>query len=82
MSSCIPAYTWYEVVRLSVRCSEVARSPLEDVDKGNLYDLAHVTRWEPYDLHDLTHVSAVGSVVHTYRSCTTFHNGGYRTYFR
>ena len=22
--------------------------------------LAHVTRWEPYDLHDLAHASCVG----------------------
>ncbi|CAM9942637.1 unnamed protein product, partial [Laminaria digitata] len=34
--------------------------------------LAHVAGWEPYNLHDLTHVSWVGSVL--YRSCTIYHN--------
>ena len=28
-----------------------------------LYDLAHVSGWEPYSLHDLGHVSRVGSVL-------------------
>ena len=39
----------------------------------DLYDLAHVAGWEPFNLHDLAHVSWVGSVSH--RSCTTSHNG-------
>ena len=39
----------------------------------DLYDLAHVTGWDPYSLHDLGHVSWVGSVL--YRSCTSSHNG-------
>ena len=42
-------------------------------DLYDLYDLAHVVGWEPYNLHDLGHVSWVGSVLN--RSCTTSHNG-------
>ena len=42
-------------------------------DLYDLYDLAHVSGWEPQKLHDLGHVSWVGSVL--YRSCTTYHNG-------
>ena len=37
------------------------------------YDLAHVAGWEPHNLHDLGHVSGVGSVPHT--SCTASRNG-------
>ena len=32
----------------------------------DLYDLAHVAGWKPYNLHDLGHISWVGSVL--YRS--------------
>ena len=39
----------------------------------DLYDLAHVSPWEPYNLHDLGKVFWIGSV--PYRSCTTSHNG-------
>ena len=41
----------------------------------DLYGLAYVAGWEPYDLHDLliAHVSWVGSV--PYRSCTASDNG-------
>ena len=43
-------------------------------DLYDLYDLAHhVVGREPYNLHDLGHVSWVGSVLH--RSCTTSRNG-------
>ena len=35
----------------------------------DVYDLAHVAGWEPYNLHDLGHVSRVGPVL--YRSCAT-----------
>ena len=42
-------------------------------DLYDLYDLAHVAGWEPYNLHDLGHVSWVGIVLH--RSCTTSRNG-------
>ena len=31
-----------------------------------MYDLAHVAGWDPYSLHDLAHVSWVGSVLHRY----------------
>ena len=46
-------------------------------DLYDLYDLAHVAGWEPYNLHDLGHVSWVGSVL--YRSCTTSHIGRLRS---
>ena len=36
-------------------------------DLYDLYDLAHVSGWEPYVLHDLARVSSVGFVL--YRSC-------------
>ncbi|CAN0557913.1 unnamed protein product [Laminaria digitata] len=56
------------------------RFPLHDLDISgqiylftDLYDLAHVARWGVYNLHDLGHVSWVGSV--RYRSCTTSQNG-------
>ena len=39
----------------------------------DLYDLAHVVAWEPYNLQDLPRVSLVGSVA--YRYCTASHNG-------
>ena len=39
----------------------------------HLYDLAHVTGCEPYNLYDLAHVSWVVSVL--YRSCTAPQNG-------
>ena len=43
-------------------------------DLYDLYDLAHVAGWdEPYNLHDLGHVSWVGSVL--YRSCSTCCDG-------
>ena len=32
-------------------------------DLYDLYDLAHVAGWEPYNLHDLVHVSYVRSVL-------------------
>ena len=31
-------------------------------DMDDLCDLAHVAGWEPYNLHDLAHVSCVGSI--------------------
>ena len=44
---------------------------LDDLDRL-VYDLAHVAFvWEPYNLHDLAHVSWVGSVL--YRCYTTSH---------
>ena len=39
----------------------------------DLYDLAHVAGWEPYTLHGLGHVSSVGSAL--YRSYATSRNG-------
>ena len=33
------------------------------LDLYDLYDPAHVAGWEPYTLHDLAHVSLVGSVL-------------------
>ena len=39
----------------------------------DVYDLAHVAGWEPYNLHDLGHVSWVGRGRH--RSCTASHYG-------
>ena len=39
----------------------------------DLYDLAHVAGWEPYNLPDLGQDSWVGSVI--YRSCVTSHSG-------
>ena len=41
------------------------------------HGLAHVAGWEPYNLHDLAHVSRVGFVL--CRSCTTSHNGRWGT---
>ena len=40
--------------------------PLDDIDtcREDLYDLAQVTGWEPYNLHDLVHVSRVGSTLY------------------
>ena len=35
-----------------------------------MHDLAHVAGWEPYDAHNLGHVSWVGSVL--YRPCTAY----------
>ena len=35
--------------------------------REDLYGLAHVTGWEPHDLHCLAHVSWVGCVLHVYR---------------
>ena len=32
-------------------------------DLYDLYDLAHVVRWGPYNLHGVGHVSWVGSVL-------------------
>ena len=49
-----------------------SRSPRQGRYTPDLYDLAHVDGWEPYNLHDLStvaRVSWVGSLVH--RSCTT-----------
>ena len=40
--------------------------------------VAHVTRWEPYDIHDLVQISSVGSVIYSldgYRSSATYHYG-------
>ena len=42
-------------------------------DQYDLYDLAQLAGWEPYIVHDLEHVSWVGSVL--YRSCTTSYKG-------
>ena len=41
----------------------------------DLYDLAHVAGWDPYNPHDdLDHVSWVGSALQG-RFCTTLNNG-------
>ena len=42
-------------------------------DLYDLYDLARVAGWEPYDLHDLGHVSLVGSAL--YISRASYHSG-------
>ena len=42
-----------------------------------LYDIARGAGWNPYNLHDIAHVSFAGSVL--CRSCTIFHNGRWRT---
>ena len=39
-----------------------------------IYSIAHVSGWQPYNLHDLGHISWVGSVL--YRSCTTSRRPG------
>ena len=46
---------------------------LYDLHDPDLYCVAHVAVWKPYDLHDLAHISWVGPVLH--RSCPTSHNG-------
>ena len=46
---------------------------LDLYDLYDLYDLPHVAGWEPYNLHDLGHVSCIGSVLHG--SCTKSNNG-------
>ena len=49
---------------------------LDLCDLYDLYDLAHVSGWESYNnLHDLGHVSWVGSVLKAWRSCTAFQHG-------
>ena len=53
--------------------------------RRDMYDLllaAQVTRWEPYDLSDLAHVSWFGSVLDISRSSTTPHDGRYGMYCR
>ena len=35
----------------------------------DLFDLAHVAGWDPYDLQHLSSISAVGSVLHILRGC-------------
>ena len=40
--------------------------------REDLYGLARVVRWELHDLHDLAHVSCVGSVLHRHRPSTTY----------
>ena len=49
--------------------------------RKDLYGLAHVTAWEPYDLHDLAPASRDGYIVLTYRSCTASINSCYRIYY-
>ena len=58
------------------------RCPFDDTDLSgeDLYGLAHVIGWEPYDLHDLMHVSWVGSVLFICRSCAASHSGRYMIY--
>ena len=43
----------------------LSRSFRADRSIHDLYDLAHVAGWEPYNLHDLAHLSWVGSVLYT-----------------
>ena len=45
------------------------------------HGLAHVTEWEPYDLHDLAIASRVRSALFIYRSCTAYQNGRYTIYY-
>ena len=47
----------------STRLTDHHRSPLDDLAcfREDLYGIAHVTGWEPYDLHHLTHISRVGT---------------------
>lgn len=63
--------------RRSQPLSYTHRSPLDVVDISgqvlDLYDVAHVTRWEPHNLHSFARVSWVGSVIT--RSCRTSHFG-------
>ena len=58
---------------LELKPSGVQQNTPRTDDQYDLYDVAHVVGWELYNLHDLGHVSWVGSAL--YRSCTTPHNG-------
>ena len=44
------------------------RSSLDDLDISgrSVWSIAHVTGWEPHELHDLAHASGVVSVLYTY----------------
>ena len=46
-----------------------------------VYDLAHVSEWGPYNLHDVGHVSWVGIVLRVCGSCTPPHAGRLRSRF-
>ena len=76
-------HAWFEVVLSPSLCAKAFKqnnaretyhqSPFDYVDiSGKICVLAHVTGWEPYDLHALARVCWVRSVLCTYRSCTTF----------
>lgn len=49
-----------------------------------MYDLADVTRWDPYDLGDLAHMFSGLDLysIESYRSSITSHNGRYGMYGR
>ena len=44
-----------------------------------LCDLAHVAAWEPHNMHDLAHVSWVGSVLAIQHMCTGVRSVQYRS---
>ena len=60
----------HETERYSFTARTDDISPLDDLDasRENLYDLlvAHVTGWDPRDLHDLAHVFMVQICTLTY----------------
>ena len=50
--------------------------------REDLYGLAHIIGWDPYDLHHLENAPRVDLYLAITRSCTTFHNPRYRAYSR
>ena len=71
------------LLRTYAHLGQIIDFPLDELDLSRqidcqiLYDLVHVAGWEPCILHDLAHVSWVGSVL--YRSCTTLTTGRWGT---
>ena len=66
------AHLGQTICMTSYHYSSWSRSDRQGGYIPDLYNLAHVRGWEPYHLHDLVHVSWVGSVLHI---CCTSQNG-------